>query len=224
MTVTARGWLGFLALAAAMALALFGGAGTVRYAEAWVYLAIFLTACTVLTIYVMKHDPALLERRVDAGPWAEKRLVERVIMSLASLGFIGLLLIPALDHRFHWSTVPLAVAIAGDVLTALSFVIIFFVYKENTFTSAIVDVMPDQYVVDTGPYSVVRHPMYAAALLLFIGTPLALGSWWGLLAFLIAFPPVVWRLFDEEALLSRTLPGYASYCSRVRWRLIPGVF
>ncbi len=224
MTVIAKGGLGFLALVAVMALVLFGGAGTLRYTEAWVYLGIFVTASLLITLYVMKNDPALLARRVDAGPWAEKRLVEQVIMTIASLGFIGILLVPALDHRFHWSTVPLVVAIAGDVLTALSFVIIFFVYKENTFTSAIVDVMPDQHVVDTGPYSVVRHPMYAGALLLFIGTPLALGSWWGLAAFGATFPALLWRLFDEEALLSRSLPGYTAYCSRVRWRMVPGVF
>ena len=213
-----------MALAIVMALVLFGGAGTVRYTEAWIYLGIFFTASLLITLYLMKHDPALLERRVEAGPWAEKRAVERIIMSLASLGFIGLLLIPALDHRFHWSTVPLPVAIAGDILTALSFIVIFFVYRENTFSSAVVDVMPGQRVVDTGPYSIVRHPMYAAALLLFIGTPLALGSWLGLAAFPAALPPLLWRLFDEEALLSRTLPGYTTYCSRVRWRLVPGVF
>src|SRR5215469_10666066 len=104
MSVTAKGWLGFVGLALVMALVLFGGAGTVRYIEAWVYLGIFFTASLLITLYVMKNDPALLERRVEAGPWAEKRIVEQVIMSFASLGFIATLLVPALDHRFHWST------------------------------------------------------------------------------------------------------------------------
>lgn len=224
MSVKQKGWIGFGALIAVMVALLFGGAGTFRYTEAWVYLGIFIASSQLITVYVMKHDPALLERRVEAGPWAEKRRVERIIMSFASFGFIGILLIPALDHRFHWSTCPLPVVIAGDLLTALSFVIIFFVYKENSFSSAIIDVKPDQSVVDTGPYSVVRHPMYAGGLLLFIGTPLALGSWWGLVAFVVTLPAFLWRLFDEEALLTQSLPGYTTYCSRVRWRLIPGVF
>ena len=207
-----------------MALVLFGGAGSLRYTAGWIYLGIFVVSCQLITLYVMKHDPALLERRVAGGPWAEKRGIEQIIQAIASLSFIGILLIPALDYRFHWSSLPLWTIALGDVLVVIAFVIIFFVYKENSFASAIVDVMPGQHVVDTGPYSVVRHPMYAGAFFLFIGTPLALGSAWGLAAFLLALPALLWRLSDEEALLTRTLPGYASYCNRVRWRLIPGLY
>lgn len=207
-----------------MASLLFGCAGTIHYAPAWVYLGIFFAASLLITIYLMKNDPSLLERRVDAGPWAEPRVVERVIMSLASAGFIASIAVPALDYRFHRSPLPLAWIVVGDVLTAISFAIVFFVYRENTFTSGTIEVVAEQRVVDTGPYAIIRHPMYAGGALLFISTPLALGSAWGLVAFVLTLPALMWRLFDEESLLSSTLPGYTSYCSRVRWRLIPGVF
>jgi protein-S-isoprenylcysteine O-methyltransferase Ste14 len=94
----------------------------------------------------------------------------------------------------------------------------------NTFTSATIEIAEDQKVISTGPYALVRHPMYAGALLYCLGTPLALGSYWGILAFLAMIPFLIWRLVDEERLLAKNLPGYAEYCARVRWRLIPGIF
>lgn len=199
-------------------------AGTVRYWEAWVYLSFFFVPSFLITLYLMRKDPALLKRRLSAGPTAEKEKTQKIIMFFASLGFIASLVVPALDHRFKWSSVPLYGVIVGDALVALGFYITFLVYKENTFTSATIEIAEGQKVISTGPYAYVRHPMYAGGALLFIGTPLALGSDWGLLAFIVTLPALIWRLLDEEKLLAKNLPGYTEYCAKVRWRLIPGVF
>jgi protein-S-isoprenylcysteine O-methyltransferase Ste14 len=145
-------------------------------------------------------------------------------MSFLSAGFIALLVVPALGHRFRWPGVPLCVAIAGDISTALGFYIVFLVYRENPFSSAIIEVSSGQKVISTGPYAVVRHPMYAGSLVYQLGMPLALGSYWGLLALAAMIPFLIWRLLDEELFLSRNLPGYAEYCAKVRWRLIPWIF
>jgi protein-S-isoprenylcysteine O-methyltransferase Ste14 len=172
----------------------------------------------------MRNDPALLERRLRAGPTAEREKVQKIIMLFASIGFIALLVVPALDYRFMWSSVPLFVVVAGDIMTALGLYIVFLVYKENPFTSARIEVAGGQKVISTGPYARVRHPMYAGSLLYLLGMPLALGSYWGLLVLAAMMPFLLWRLLDEERFLSKNLPGYAEYCAKVRWRMIPGVF
>jgi protein-S-isoprenylcysteine O-methyltransferase Ste14 len=219
-----RAWLGLICLAVIMGLLLFLAAGTVRYWQAWLYLGVFFGVSVLITLYLMKRDPALLKRRLSGGPTAEKERTQRVIMFFASVGFIGLLVVPALDYRFQWSSVPAYVIIAGDLLTVLGFCIVFLVFKENTFTSATIEVASDQKVISTGPYAVVRHPMYAGSLLYLVGMPLALGSYWGLLIFVAMLPALVWRLLDEEKFLSKNLPGYVEYRANVRWKLIPKVF
>jgi protein-S-isoprenylcysteine O-methyltransferase Ste14 len=145
-------------------------------------------------------------------------------MFWTSAGFIALLVVPALDHRFGWSIFPLSGTLVGDTLVVVGLCFIFLVYKENTFTSATIEVAADQYVVSTGPYAVVRHPMYASAVLYLVGTPLALGSYWGLTPLFGMLPFLIWRLFDEEKLLSQNLHGYAEYQTKVRHRLIPGIW
>jgi protein-S-isoprenylcysteine O-methyltransferase Ste14 len=207
-----------------MALVLFVSAGTTDYWQAWVYLGIFFGASILITCYLIKNDPALLRRRLSGGPTAEKEQAQKIAMLFASVGFIALLVVPALDHRFGWSNVPLYATIAGDILTGLGFYLIFLVYKENTFTSAIIEVTPGQKVITTGPYAIVRHPMYVGGALMFLGMPLALGSYWGVLAFVAMFPALIWRLLDEERLLAANLAGYSEYCRKVRWRLVPGIF
>jgi protein-S-isoprenylcysteine O-methyltransferase Ste14 len=219
-----KAWLGLVFLAIAMGLLLFLAAGTVQYWQAWAYLAVYFAASLLITLYLMKKDPALLKRRLSGGPTAGKEKTQKIIMLFASAGFIASLVVPALDHRFAWSSVPLYAMIAGDILTALCFYSMFLVFRENTFTSATIEIAEDQKVISTGPYAFVRHPMYAGGSLLFIGTPLALGSYWGLLAFVAVLPALIWRLLDEEKFLARNLPGYVEYCARVPWRLIPGVF
>src|SRR5262249_1769536 len=154
----------------------------------------------------------------------EKRTTQKIIMFYASLGFIGLLVVPALDHRFGWSAVPLPIVILGDVLVVIGFYLVFLVYKENTYTSATIEVAEDQKVISTGPYALVRHPMYASSSLWVLGTPLALGSYWGFLAFAFMMPFLIWRLFDEEKFLARNLPGYVEYQEKVRHRFVPYVW
>jgi protein-S-isoprenylcysteine O-methyltransferase Ste14 len=207
-----------------MGLLLFVPAGTVRYWQACAYLSVFFGASLLMTLYLMRNDPALLERRLKGRPTAEREPVQRIVMLIASIGFIALLVVPAIDYRFKWSSVPLTVVIAGDALSALCFYICHLVYKENSFASATIEIAQDQTVISTGPYAIVRHPMYTGGSLLFIGTPLALGSYWGLLAFPVTLPALLWRLFNEEAFLAKNLPGYTEYCAKVRWRMIPGIF
>jgi protein-S-isoprenylcysteine O-methyltransferase Ste14 len=222
--VKARAWRGLAFLIVLMGSVLFVTAGTLGYWQAWAYLAIYATASELITARLMKSDPALLERRLRGGPTAEKEPVQKAIMVVASIGFVSSLIVPALDHRFGWSQVPYGVVAAGLFLVALSFAIIWAVFQANTFTASTVEIFEGQSVVSTGPYAIVRHPMYAGGALLFVGTPLALGSFWGILAFFVVLPALIWRLIDEERLLTRQLPGYAGYCTKVRWRLIPHVF
>ena len=219
-----KAFRGLLILFVVMAALLFVTAGTIRYWQAWVYLAVFFGASFLITLYLAKYDPALLKRRLSGGPWAEKERTQKIIMAFTSIGFLALIVTPALDFRFGWSAVPLPIVAAGNVLIAIGYAIIFLVYKENTFTSATIEVAKDQRVISTGPYALVRHPMYAGGLLYLIGTPLALGSWWGLAAFAGTLPFLIWRLVDEEAFLVKNLPGYAEYREKVRFRLMPGVW
>ena len=184
----------------------------------------FFGASFLVTLYLAKYDPALLKRRLSGGPWAEKEQTQKIIMAFTSIGFLALIVTPALDFRFGWSAVPLPIVAAGNALVAIGYAIIFLVYKENTFTSATIEVAKDQRVISTGPYALVRHPMYAGGLLYLLGTPLALGSWWGLVPFAATLPFLIWRLVDEEEFLVRNLPGYAEYRNKVRFRLMPGVW
>jgi protein-S-isoprenylcysteine O-methyltransferase Ste14 len=219
-----RAWISLALLAAFMGALLFGLAGTLRYWQAWVYLFLFFALSAALTQDLLRRDPALLERRMKGGPTAEKRPVQRVIMVGASLAFLSLIVVPGLDRRYGWSSVPVAGVVLGDVLFAIGFVFVGRVYRENTYTSATIEIHAGQRVIDTGPYAVVRHPMYSGALLYMFGTPLALGSYWAFPGFALMLVAIVWRLRDEERLLARELPGYAEYLARVRFRLIPGVW
>jgi protein-S-isoprenylcysteine O-methyltransferase Ste14 len=224
MNQNVKAWLGLVFLAFVMTAILFVSAGTLRYWQAWVYLAVFFGASIFHTLYLMKHDPALLQRRLKGGPTAEKQRAQQIIMLCTSIGFIALLVVPALDHRFGWSSVPVPIVIAGNTLIVAGYYIIFLVFRENTFTSATIEIAPDQKVISTGPYARVRHPMYAGGFLYLLGMPLALGSYWGLLALAATMPFLLWRLFDEEKFLTKNLSGYSEYMQRVQWRLAPGVF
>jgi protein-S-isoprenylcysteine O-methyltransferase Ste14 len=207
-----------------MALLLMLTAGSTRYWQGWVYLAVFGGASIVATADLIRRDPALLERRMRGGPTAETRTAQRIIMAVVSLGFIALLVVPALDYRFGWSRVPTGVVWLGNLLVLVGFALIMRVYRENTYTAATVQVAEGQTVISTGPYALVRHPMYASALLYLIGTPLALGSYWGLVPFALIVPGLIWRLLDEENMLAQQLPGYTEYQRKVRRHLLPGIW
>ena len=159
-----------------------------------------------------------------AGPTAEKERSQKIIQGFASLFFMATIIVPGLDHHFGWSTVPTPVVIASDVLVVFGFVSWFFVFKANSFAAATIQVVEGQRVITTGPYRWVRHPLYAGALPMFVCTPLALGSWWGLLAAIPLVGVIIWRLLDEERFLARNLPGYAEYCRSTPYRLIPFVW
>jgi len=212
---------GLLLLLLVMAALIFIPARTLAYWQAWIFLGVYFAASLAITVYLMIKDPELLARRMSGGPAAEKEKTQKIIMVFASLGFIGLIVFSALDHRLAWSHMQPSVALAGDVLVVLGWVAIFFVFKENTFTSATIEVAAGQKVISTGPYALVRHPMYAGALVMLLGIPIALGSWRGLLVIVAMMPALLWRLLDEEEFLTRNLPGYADYQSKVRYRLIP---
>ena len=219
-----KAFAGLLFLFVAMAALLFVPAGTSDYWQAWMFLAVYFASSLALTLYLMKADPALLQRRMRGGPTAEKEAVQKIIMVIASLGFVGLLVVPGLDHRFGWSQMPPAMALAGDGLVGIGWLAIFFVFRENSFTSATIELAPDQKVISTGPYALVRHPMYAGALVMLLGIPIALGSWWGILVVAAMLPALIWRLLEEEKFLARNLAGYVEYRNKVRYRLIPMVW
>jgi protein-S-isoprenylcysteine O-methyltransferase Ste14 len=215
---------GLLSILLAVAALLFMAAGTLHYWQAWTFLAVYFAASLALTFYLMVKDPKLLERRMRGGPTAEKEPVQKIIVSIVSLGFIGLLIVPALDHRFGWSHMTAQMALAGEGLVAIGWLAIFFVFRENSFSAATVELAPDQRVISTGPYARVRHPMYAGMLVMIAGIPIALGSWWGLMVLVAILPALIWRLLDEEGFLARNLPGYVEYQNKVRYRLIPRIW
>jgi protein-S-isoprenylcysteine O-methyltransferase Ste14 len=208
-------------LIAVVALVLFAPAGTLEYWQAWAFAAVFLTSALLVTAYLWNHDRSLLERRVRAGPGAESQPHQNVIQALAAIAFLGLMLVPAFDHRFGWSHVPAVVSVAADIAVGLGFLIIFRVFRTNSCAAGTIVVAAGQQVVTTGPYAVVRHPMYAGALVMLAAMPVALGSWWGLLMLVPMTLVLVWRLLDEERYLAEHLPGYGEYCRNVRRRLVP---
>ncbi len=218
-----KAWLSLIVSFALIGLALFLVAGTLRYWQAWVYLAVSAISSVPLTLYIV-NDPILLENRAKAGPAAEQRLTQKIIVSVVGLAAVAIFIVPGFDHRFAWSSVPPWLSIAGDLLILLSMWMVYRVFKENSFGSATVEIAKDQKVISTGPYAIVRNPMYSSAAVYFIGMPLALGSYWGLIPAILTILGLVGRLFDEEKFLAENLPGYGEYRAKVRWHLIPGVF
>ena len=207
-----------------LAALLFIPAWNLDYWQAWVFLAVFALSLLELTLYLMKSDPKLLERRLSSGPGSEKRGKQRFIHFLVSKSLIVVAVLPAIDHRYNWSGVPAYVVAAGDVLVVLGFLIVFLVFKENAFASAIIEVGAGQKTITTGPYALVRHPMYLGWLGTYLGIPLALGSWWGMFTIITLTLLIAWRLLDEEKFLLSNMPDYADYRERVRYRLAPSIW
>jgi protein-S-isoprenylcysteine O-methyltransferase Ste14 len=216
-----RGILGNLVMLGVLLVCLFIPAGTFNYWQAWVFVAVFEGSAQTLGLYFLIHDRKLVERRMKIGPAAEQRPAQKRVSALIMLGFVGLLALPAFDHRFGWSPVAPAVSVIASAMIVLSFVLFFAVMRSNSYAASTIRVEVGQSVVSTGPYAHVRHPMYSGALLLLLAMPLALGSWWSLLLVVPLFPVLVWRILDEEDLLRKELPGYAKYMQRVRYRLVP---
>jgi len=205
-------------------LLLFGPAGTFAFWQGWLFVFVSVAASSVISVYFLKHDPKLIERRMRVGPTAEQEPAQKIIISITLLGFFLLLVLPGFDYRWHWSTVPPWLVILGNIGVAASFVVFFVVMKQNSYAASTIRVEADQPVVSTGAYASVRHPLYSGALLLLFCTPLALGSYWTLLLVIPMVAVLAWRLLDEERFLKQNLRGYTDYCRTTRYRLVPGIW
>jgi protein-S-isoprenylcysteine O-methyltransferase Ste14 len=162
---------GLLRMALFLAVLVFLPAWTIDYWQGWVCLELFLACGTGITLDLIRNDPKLLERRISAGASAEKEKSQKIIQTLAAVAFVATFVVPALDHRFSWSVVPIYAVIAGDALIVLGFLFVFWVFRVNSFTSGIIEVAAEQKVISTGPYGLVRHPMYFGALILLLVYP-----------------------------------------------------
>ena len=207
-----------------LAALLFAAAGTLTYWQGWLFLLTFIGSSVALGLYFARHDPALIERRMEGGIGAEKEPTQKIIIALLMAGMLLLIVAPAFDHRWQLSAVPVWLALLANAGIVVSFVIFLFVMKQNSYAAASVRVEAGQPVISTGLYGVVRHPMYSGALLMTICMPLALGSSWSLFLMILVLPTLAWRLLDEERVLIRDLPGYQEYCRKVRYRLVPFVW
>ncbi|MEI6766081.1 MAG: isoprenylcysteine carboxylmethyltransferase family protein [Bacteroidota bacterium] len=219
-----KSFLGMLNLFVIMSACIFWPAGTFHFLQGWLYLSVFFGGVTVITVYIFINDKRLLQSRLKVGTTAEKRTAQKIIQGFASIGFIGMYIVAGFDHRYQWSSLPEAVWIASDIMLIVTMALLFIVFRKNTFLSATIEVQQNQSVITDGPYALVRHPMYSAALLLFIFTPLALGSLYGIIAVPFMILVLAMRCIDEEKALSQELDKYSDYCKTVRYRLIPCVW
>ena len=209
---------------ALMGLALFWPAGTFDYWQAWVFFGIFVGLSVIYTVSVGLTNPEVLRRRMNAGPRHESRPVQKIVSAGVVVAYFGLLVVSGLDHRFGWSHVPTAVVVVGNLLAWLGLGIAMVVIVQNNYAAANVTVEAQQAVVSTGLYGLVRHPMYFGVLIMFIGVPLALGSYWSLVLVAVAAILFTARIFDEEKALTQELAGYREYTEKVHSRLLPGVW
>jgi protein-S-isoprenylcysteine O-methyltransferase Ste14 len=205
-------------------LLLFWPAGTFAYWQAWVFLAIYAAAALVPSIYWGAANPAVLQRRLHGGPAAETRIAQKLAVTGLFATFASLLVVSALDRRFGWSTVPIAVSVVGDVLVAFGLAAGTLTVVQNNYAGANITVESDQPVISTGLYGFVRHPMYFSLLILMMGMPLALGSYWALAGVLVGVLFLALRIEDEENMLEDELDGYREYQQKVRSRLVPFVW
>jgi protein-S-isoprenylcysteine O-methyltransferase Ste14 len=204
-----------------LSLNFFLPAGTIEFWEAWVYMGILFTPMIFVLIYLLKKDPELLERRMKIK---EKEEPQKVFVKLSFLVFFIAFIIPGFDYRFEWSEVPFIVIIIADLFIFIGYLLFFLVLKENTYASRIIEVEKGQKVISTGPYAIIRHPMYVAVLTMYILSPLALGSYWAVLAILPLPVLIIFRIKSEEKILIDKLPGYREYTQKVKYRLIPYIW
>ena len=205
-------------------LALFWPAGTFHYWQAWVFIFVFIFATMGPSIYLAVKMPDALQRRMKVGPFAETRPLQKVIMAGTIFSVAAVLVLSAFDHRFGWSTVPTAVVVIGNVAVFAGLTMTQFVIIQNNYAGATITVEADQQLVSTGLYGFVRHPMYFGTLVMMLGTPLALDSYWGLVVVAPALLILAFRITDEEKMLREELDGYREYTQKVPYRLVPGVW
>lgn len=211
----------FGAGAVILATVFFVTAGTFDYWQAWLYMAVLFTPLLLALIYFYRRDPAFLERRIRSR---EPRARQRTAIGAAALILILAYVLPGLDQRFGWSHVPVSVVLAADLVSLLSYLGLLLVLRENRYAARTVEVQAGQHVISTGPYRIVRHPMYLAATVMYLAGPVALGSYWAVLPALLLPIVLAMRLLDEERLLAEELSGYRDYQARTKFRLIPGIW
>ncbi|MCI4674915.1 isoprenylcysteine carboxylmethyltransferase family protein [Mycolicibacterium litorale] len=221
MPNTLRVALSSLASLVGFMVLLFLPAGTLNYWQGWAFLGTFAAVSLVPTIFLGRLDPATVERRMHAGPTAEKRPVQKAVVVGIIGCFFGMLVVAGFDRRFGWSTVPAAVSVLGDAMVAVGLGMAMLVVFQNRYAAANIVVEEGQPLVTTGLYGIVRHPMYSGSMVMIIGMPLALGSYWGFLVAFAALVLLVIRIVDEEKMLSAELTGYRDYMTKVRYRLVP---
>ena len=204
-----------------LALLILLPAGTFNYWQVYLYCGILVVPIIFVLFYFLKNDPKFLERRTRAK---EKEKQQIHIAMLSTLIFLAGFIIPGLDHRFGWTSVPMNIVLLADLIILLGYLLIFFVFRQNSYASRIIEVDEEQKVISTGLYGLVRHPMYVGVLIMYIPTPLALGSYWGLLPFALLPLSLALRILNEEKVLSENLPGYKEYCEKTRYRLIPYIW
>jgi protein-S-isoprenylcysteine O-methyltransferase Ste14 len=209
-----------------MALPLFLAAGTLAWPAGWIYLILLYGWLLIGILLLLKYNPGLLAERINISPPNQKAW-DKIFVVLLNLFVFASLVLMALDAvRFHWSQMPLWLQVVGAIALVVSFILMSLVFRENSYLSATVRIQEErgQTVVSTGPYHYVRHPMYAGGLFMFLGTPLLLGSWYGLLLTLLFLPALLARTVLEEHTLRQELPGYDAYMAQVKYRLIPHVW
>jgi protein-S-isoprenylcysteine O-methyltransferase Ste14 len=214
------------ALTLVLAIVLLSAAGTVHWPAAWGYLAEFSVLNLGVGLWLARHDPGLLAERLGSPFQRAQKTWDKVFMAVVMVLYFGWITLIGLDERWAISRMPTWLQWVGALLVALSMYVVFLTFRENTYAAPVVKIQRErgQTVVTTGPYAVVRHPMYAGGLLIFLGTPLQLGSWLGLVASLVLIPVLSVRIVMEERALRAELDGYADYAERVRWRLIPRIW
>lgn len=196
-------------------------AGTLDFWQVYVYFAVIMVLAIGSVSYLLKHDPELIERRLRVK---EKQSTQQKLMALLVLQMIVGYVIPGLDRRFGWSDIPVWLVLFADLLAVIAYLFMMYVMTVNSYAARTVDVEPDQELITNGPYGLVRHPLYAGALLLYLATPIALGSWWGLIPFMLVPAILVPRILNEEKVLKAGLDGYNDYCVQVKWRLLPYIW
>ena len=210
--------LGFFLL---LGLLFFIPAGTWAYWQAWMWLVTITLLMLVTLRYLIKNDPALLERRMRMR---ERQSQQQKVILVSGIFLVLSFLLPGLDIRYGWSNMPAWVAILANLIVIVGYLLVVWVFKTNSYTSRIVEVESGQKVITTGPYAIVRHPMYVGAFLTYAFTPLALGSYWAFIPGVMILPVLIFRILDEEKLLLHDLPGYREYTQKVKNRLLPGIW
>ena len=202
-------------------LLFFWPAGTFDYWQAWLWMAVLFLPLMGMFVYLIKRDPALLERRVRTG---ETRPEQKRIIAVSALYLILIFLLPGLDKRFGWSSVPVWLVLVADAIVLAGFLLNFLVIRVNSYASRVVEVEQGQQVIVSGPYALVRHPMYLSIILILLATPVALGSYWGVLPVIPFTFLFAARAKNEEELLVNELAGYREYTQKTRYRLFPGIW